>query len=53
MGLSWCCTAQDRQDADPGDEVRVSSKKHDDLRAVIAILKKAVLDVALQFVNYR
>ncbi len=36
-----------------GDEVRVSSKKRDDLQGVIAILKKAVLDVAFQFVNYR
>ncbi|MGV0794407.1 YajQ family cyclic di-GMP-binding protein [Mycolicibacterium sp. XJ1819] len=36
-----------------GEEVRVSSKKRDDLQTVIAILKKADLDVALQFVNYR
>ena len=36
-----------------GDEVRVRSKKRDDLQAVIAMLKKADLDVALQFVNYR
>ena len=36
-----------------GDEVRVSSKKRDDLQAVIGMLKKADLDVALQFVNYR
>jgi cyclic-di-GMP-binding protein len=36
-----------------GDEVRVSSKKRDDLQAVIALLKGADLDVALQFVNYR
>jgi uncharacterized protein YajQ (UPF0234 family) len=36
-----------------GEEVRVSSKKRDDLQAVIAMLKKADLDVALQFVNYR
>ena len=36
-----------------GDEVRVSSKKRDDLQAVIAMLKQADLDVALQFVNYR
>jgi cyclic-di-GMP-binding protein len=36
-----------------GDEVRVSSKKRDDLQAVIAMLKSADLDVALQFVNYR
>ncbi|QUR66317.1 YajQ family cyclic di-GMP-binding protein [Mycobacterium spongiae] len=36
-----------------GDEVRVTSKKRDDLQAVISMLKKADLDVALQFVNYR
>ena len=36
-----------------GEEIRVSSKKRDDLQAVIAMLKKADLDVALQFVNYR
>jgi cyclic-di-GMP-binding protein len=36
-----------------GEEVRVSSKKRDDLQAVIALLKGADLDVALQFVNYR
>jgi cyclic-di-GMP-binding protein len=36
-----------------GDEVRVSAKSRDDLQAVIALLKEADLDVALQFVNYR
>jgi uncharacterized protein YajQ (UPF0234 family) len=36
-----------------GDEVRVSAKSRDDLQAVIAVLKEADLDVALQFVNYR
>ena len=36
-----------------GDEIRVSSKKRDDLQAVIALLKGSDLDVALQFVNYR
>ena len=36
-----------------GDEIRVSSKKRDDLQAVIALLKGADLDVALQFGNYR
>ena len=35
------------------NEIRVSSKKRDDLQAVIALLKGADLDVALQFVNYR
>ena len=36
-----------------GDEIRVSSKKRDDLQTVIALLKQADLEVALQFVNYR
>lgn len=36
-----------------GEEVRVSSKSRDALQDVIALLKKADLDVALQFVNYR
>ncbi len=36
-----------------GDEMRVSAKSRDDLQAVIALLKDADLDVALQFVNYR
>lgn len=36
-----------------GDEVRVSSKSRDDLQEVIALLKAADLDVALQFTNYR
>jgi len=36
-----------------GDEVRVTSKSRDDLQAVIASLKGADLDFALQFVNYR
>ena len=36
-----------------GDELRVSAKSRDDLQAVIALLKDADLDVALQFVNYR
>ena len=36
-----------------GDEVRVSSKKRDDLQRVIAVLKEQDLDFALQFVNYR
>jgi uncharacterized protein YajQ (UPF0234 family) len=36
-----------------GDELRVSSKSRDDLQVVIALLKDADLDVALQFVNYR
>lgn len=36
-----------------GDEVRVSSKSRDDLQAVIAALKAADFDFAVQFVNYR
>jgi len=36
-----------------GEELRVSSKKRDDLQSVIALLKNADLDIALQFVNYR
>ncbi|WP_099331718.1 YajQ family cyclic di-GMP-binding protein [Actinomyces minihominis] len=36
-----------------GDEVRVSSKSRNDLQDVIALLKKADIDVPLQFVNYR
>ena len=36
-----------------GDELRVSSKSRDDLQDVIALLKGADLEVALQFTNYR
>lgn len=36
-----------------GDELRVTSKKRDDLQAVIALIKDADLDFATQFVNYR
>jgi len=36
-----------------GDQLRVSSKKRDDLQAVIALLKAADFDFALQFDNYR
>ncbi len=36
-----------------GEEVRVSSKKRDDLQAVQALLKGADLEIAVQFVNYR
>ena len=36
-----------------GDELRVSSKKRDDLQEVIALLKGKDLDVDLQFTNYR
>jgi len=36
-----------------GEELRVSSKKKDDLQTVIALLKGKEFDFALQFVNYR
>lgn len=36
-----------------GDELRVSSKSRDDLQRVIALVKEAELDFAVQFVNYR
>jgi cyclic-di-GMP-binding protein len=36
-----------------GDELRVSSKKKDDLQGVISLLKGKDFDFALQFVNYR
>jgi uncharacterized protein YajQ (UPF0234 family) len=36
-----------------GDELRVSSKKKDDLQEVQALVKGADLDFAVQFTNYR
>jgi cyclic-di-GMP-binding protein len=36
-----------------GEELRVSSKKKDDLQEVIALLKGREFDFAVQFVNYR
>jgi cyclic-di-GMP-binding protein len=36
-----------------GEELRVTSKSRDDLQTVIALLKGADLDFAVQFVNYR
>lgn len=36
-----------------GDELRVSSKKKDELQDVISLLKAREFDLALQFVNYR
>lgn len=36
-----------------GEEVRVTSKSRDDLQAVIALVKEADLDFAVQFVNFR
>ncbi|HVT64092.1 MAG TPA: YajQ family cyclic di-GMP-binding protein [Mycobacteriales bacterium] len=41
------------QAAVQGDTVRVSSKKRDDLQAVIALLKDADIGIPLQFTNYR
>ncbi|MBX6748746.1 MAG: YajQ family cyclic di-GMP-binding protein [Micromonosporaceae bacterium] len=36
-----------------GDQLRVTSKKKDDLQAVIAMLKATDFGIALQFTNYR
>lgn len=36
-----------------GDELRVSSKKKDELQQVIALLKGKEFEIALQFINYR
>jgi uncharacterized protein YajQ (UPF0234 family) len=36
-----------------GDELRVTGKKRDDLQEVIALVKEAEFDFAVQFVNYR
>ena len=36
-----------------GEELRVTSKKRDDLQAVIALVKGADLDFPVQFTNYR
>jgi uncharacterized protein YajQ (UPF0234 family) len=36
-----------------GDKLRVSGKKRDDLQTAIAFLRKAELEVALQFENFR
>jgi cyclic-di-GMP-binding protein len=36
-----------------GDELRVSSKKRDDLQAVISLVKAQDYEFAVQFVNYR
>ena len=36
-----------------GDELRVSSKKRDDLQAVQALVKQQDYDFAVQFTNYR
>ncbi len=36
-----------------GDKLRVTGKKRDDLQAVIALLRAAELEVAVQFENFR
>jgi Uncharacterized protein conserved in bacteria len=36
-----------------GDKLRVSGKKRDDLQAAIALLRKAEVDLPLQFNNFR
>jgi uncharacterized protein YajQ (UPF0234 family) len=36
-----------------GEELRVSSKKKDELQEVIALLKGKEFEIALQFINYR
>lgn len=36
-----------------GEELRVSSKSRDDLQEVIALVKEADIDFAVQFTNYR
>ena len=41
------------QSAIQGDKLRVSGKKRDDLQAVIAMLKKADVDLPLQYENFR
>jgi len=41
------------QSAIQGEQVRVTGKKRDDLQAVMAMLKKQELSVALQFTNFR
>ena len=36
-----------------GEQVRVTSKKRDDLQAVIALLKESDLDIPMQYNNFR
>lgn len=36
-----------------GDQIRVNGKKRDDLQQVMALLREAELDIALQFNNFR
>jgi hypothetical protein len=41
------------QTAIQGDKLRVSGKKRDDLQSVISLLKKADIDLPLQYENFR
>jgi uncharacterized protein YajQ (UPF0234 family) len=41
------------QAAIQGDKLRITGKKRDDLQAVIALLKKADIDLPLQYENFR
>jgi len=41
------------QAAIQADQVRISGKKRDDLQAIIALLRKQDLGIAMQFVNFR
>jgi uncharacterized protein YajQ (UPF0234 family) len=41
------------QTAIQGDIVRVTGKKRDDLQQIIALLRKAELNMPLQFTNFR
>ncbi|MAL01036.1 MAG: YajQ family cyclic di-GMP-binding protein, partial [Alcaligenaceae bacterium] len=36
-----------------GDKLRISSKKRDDLQAVMALLRKQDIDLPLEFNNFR
>ena len=36
-----------------GEQVRVTGKKRDDLQSVMSLLKEQILDLALQFKNFR
>ena len=41
------------QPAIQGEQVRVTGKQRDDLQEAMALLKKAELDLPLQFTNFR
>ena len=36
-----------------GEQVRISGKKRDDLQNAISELKKAKIDIPLQYINFR